>query len=117
MGSSYNLLIEKINEFTRKFYLNKLLRGSIYAAATILSLYLVLFVYMYYAYPSVNTKTVLFFLFVVLALLAIALWIVKPALSYFSLGKTISLEEAANLIGNHFFNVKDRLVNTLQLKE
>jgi hypothetical protein len=116
MASNYNLLVDKINEFTRKFYLNKLLRGSIYAAAAILSLYLVLFVYIYYAYPSVSTKTVLFFLFVLVALFAISYWIVKPALSYLKLGKTLSLEEAADLIGNHFFSVKDQLLNTLQLK-
>lgn len=116
MGSNYDLLIAKINEFTQKFYLNKLLRGSIYAAASILGLYLVLFVVIYYTYPSVTTKTLLFFAFILISLTAIGFWIVKPALSYFKLGKTISIEQASVLIGNHFFNVKDRLLNTLQLK-
>lgn len=116
MGSNYDLLIAKINEFTQKFYLNKLLRGSIYAAASILGLYLVLFVVIYYTYPSVATKTLLFFAFILISLTAIGFWIVKPALSYFKLGKTISIEQASVLIGNHFFNVKDRLLNTLQLK-
>lgn len=116
MGNNYELLLNKINEFTRKFYLHKLLRGSIYAAATILALYLFLFVYVYYAYPSITTKTILFFSFLIIALAALAFWVVKPALAYFKLSKTISLEEAAILIGNHFFNVKDRLLNTLQLK-
>lgn len=116
MGSNYDLLIAKINEFTQKFYLNKLLRGSIYAAATILGLYLILFVVIYYTYPSVTTKTLLFFTFILISLTAIGFWIVKPALSYFKLGKTISIEQASVLIGNHFFNVKDRLINTLQLK-
>ncbi len=117
MGNNYNLLIEKINEFTRKFYLNKLLRGSIYAAALILSLYLCLFIFTYYAYPSIVAKTVLFFSFLILALVAIAIWIIKPALSYFKLNKNLSVEQAADLIGNHFANVKDRLLNTLQLHE
>ena len=116
MGSNYDLLIAKINEFTQKFYLNKLLRGSIYAAATILGLYLILFVVIYYTYPSVTTKTLLFFAFILVSLIAISFWIVKPALSYFKLSKTISVEQASVLIGNHFFNVKDRLLNTLQLK-
>ncbi|MES2446981.1 MAG: hypothetical protein V4546_07350 [Bacteroidota bacterium] len=116
MGSNYDLLIAKINEFTQKFYLNKLLRGSIYAAATILGLYLVLFVLIYYTYPDVTTKTLLFFAFLTISLAAVVFWIVKPALSYFKLGKTISIEKASELIGNHFFNVKDRLLNTLQLK-
>lgn len=116
MGNNYDLLIAKINEFTQKFYLNKLLRGSIYAAATILGLYLILFVFVYYSHPAPAVKTVLFFSFLLISLAAIGLWIVKPALAYFKLSKTISLEQASNLIGNHFFNVKDRLLNTLQLK-
>lgn len=117
MGNNYNLLVAKINEFTRKFYLNKLLRGSIYAAVLILSLYLCLFVWVFYAYPSITVKTLLFFSFVAISLIAVGFWIIKPALAYFKLGKTLSYEQAANLIGNHFFNVKDRLLNTLQLKE
>lgn len=116
MGSSYDLLVDKINEFTRKFYLNKLLRGSIYASASILGLYLMLFVLVYYTHPGVAAKTALFFSFVLLALFIIAFWIVRPGLAYFKLGKTLSLEQAAGLIGDHFFNVKDRLLNTLQLK-
>ena len=117
MGTNYNLLLLKINEFTRKFYLNKLLRGSIYAAALILTLYLFLFIWIFYSYPSIVTKTLLFYSYVAISLIALLFWVVKPALSYFKLSKTLSLEEAANLIGNHFFNVKDRLLNTLQLKE
>lgn len=116
MGNNYDLLLEKINEFTRKFYLNKLLRGSIYAAASILALYLATFLLVYYAQPSIAAKTTLFFVFLLLALAAVGFWIVKPALSYFNIRKGITIEEAASLIGNHFFNVKDRLLNTLQLK-
>lgn len=116
MGSNYELLIAKINEFTRKFYLNQLLRGSIYAAASILGLYLLLFVWTYYTHPSTTTKTSLFFLFLSISVIAIFFWIVKPTLSYFKLNKTLSTEEAAGLIGRHFSSVKDRLLNTLQLQ-
>lgn len=116
MGNSYELLIAKINEFIRKFYLNKLLRGSIYAAAIILALYLCLFVLVYYSNPSTAAKTGLFFSFLAISFVAIGFWIVKPALAYFKLSKTLSVEQAASIIGDHFFNVKDRLLNTLQLK-
>lgn len=116
MASNYDLLIAKINEFTQKFYLNKLLRGSIYATATILGLYLFLFVLIYYTNPSVGIKTVLFFSFLVISLVSIGLWMVKPGLAYFKLSKNISLEQASSLIGVHFFEVKDRLLNTLQLQ-
>ena len=116
MKSNYDLLIAKINEFIRKFYLNKLLRGSIYSAASILALYPFLFVLVYYTHPGTGTKTTLFFSFLFISGLTLAFWVVKPAMAYLRLGKTLSIEQAANLIGNHFFNVKDRLLNTLQLK-
>ena len=116
MGNSYDLLISKINEFTRKFYLNKLLRGSIYAAASILVAYLLLFLFIYYANPGTALKTGLFFSFLTLAFLALSFWVIKPGLAYLKLGKNLSVEQAAKLIGDHFFNVKDKLLNTLQLK-
>ena len=116
MDNSYELLIGKINEFTRKFYLNKLLRGSIYAAASILAAYLFLFLLIYYSNPGTGTKTALFFSFLALSFLAVGFWMIKPGLAYFKLGENLSLEQAATLIGDHFFTVKDKLLNTLQLK-
>ncbi|WP_276091351.1 DUF4175 family protein [Pedobacter sp. JY14-1] len=116
MNSNYDLLIAKINEFTRKFYLNKLLRGMIYTAALLLVVYLVLFVLVFYLAPGTGLKTVMFFAFVLLALGSAWYWIGRPALSFFRLGKRLELEEAAELIGEHFFTVKDKLLNTLQLK-
>ena len=116
MKSNYELLLAKINEFTRKFYLNKLLRGSIYTTASILALYLFGFIMVYYCQPGIFAKTVLFFLFLLLAFTAFGFWIVRPSLFYFNISKGLTPQQAAKLIGDHFFNVKDRLLNALQLK-
>lgn len=116
MNPNYELLIAKINEFTQKFYLNKLLRGSIYTAALLLAVYLLLFVMIYYTHPTAATKTVLFFGYLAVGLLAISVWILRPALAYLKLGKNLSIEQASDIIGGHFLHVKDKLLNTLQLK-
>lgn len=116
MNSNYELLVAKINEFTQKFYLNKLLRGSIYALALLLFLYLMLFLLVYYTQPGTAVKTTLFFGSVLLAVAFIYLLVLKPAFAYFKLSKNLSIEEASAIIGDHFFNVKDKLLNTLQLK-
>ena len=39
------------------------------------------------------------------------------AFQYFRLGQLISHEQAANIIGSHFNNVGDKLLNILQLKQ
>ncbi|HEX8609269.1 MAG TPA: DUF4175 family protein, partial [Pedobacter sp.] len=116
MSSNYDLLVSKINEFTQKFYLNKLLRGTIYALSCMLGLFLLLFLFTYYSNPGIGLKTFLFFSYVCVSGLLIYFWVIVPGLSYLSLRKKLTLDEAAKLIGNHFFNVKDKLLNTLQLK-
>jgi hypothetical protein len=116
MGSNYEILISKINEFRRKFYLNKLLRGIIYTLTLLLSLYLLLFVLIYFLRPAPYIKTILFYAYLSLLSVSAVLGIVKPALAYLSLSKVLSLEESATLIGNHFEPIRDKLLNTLQLK-
>jgi len=116
MGSSYDILISKINEFTRKFYLNKLLRGIIYTLAVFTGIYLLSFLLVYYLQPTPLLKTILFFSSLLLVFLLAAVSIVKPALAYLRLSKTLTIEEAATLIGQHFSPVRDKLLNTLQLK-
>lgn len=116
MDSNYELLISKINEFTRKFYLNKLLRGLIYTLAILIALYLILFILVYYTQPEPLIKTILFYSYLLLLAVCSTIGIIKPALAYFRLSKNITLEESAILIGNHFLQIKDKLLNTLQLK-
>jgi hypothetical protein len=116
MDSNYGILISKINEFRKKFYLNKLLRGIIHTLAVLLTLYLLLFVLVYFIRPVPVIKTIIFFSYLLLLSVSAFVGIIKPALSYLSLRKTLSLEESAAIIGNHFEPIRDKLLNTLQLK-
>ena len=117
MNNSYEILISKINEFTRKFYLNKLLRGTIYTLATLLSTFLLLFVLTYCFNPGIIVKTILFYAYLLFFILSFTGGIIKPALAYFRIIKNMSPKESALLIGAHFSEIRDKLLNTLQLKE
>jgi hypothetical protein len=64
-----------------------------------------------------GTRKVMFFSFIGISLAAIGYWVVLPLMNYFQLGKVISHEQAAQIVGDHFTNVKDKLLNVLQLKE
>ncbi|PWS27898.1 hypothetical protein DHW03_10015 [Pedobacter yonginense] len=116
-GNNYIDLIKKIDEFIRKFYLNKILRGSIYVAAILLGLYLLVFLSLYYLNPSATFKTFVFFTYVLLATILIGLLIIRPLLAMLKLGKHLSFDEASVIIGNHFADIKDKLLNTLQLQQ
>ena len=116
MDNNYEILISKINEFKQRFYLNKLLKGLIYTLALLFALYLLLFLLIYELQPAPLIKTILFFSYLLILLASIAIGIIKPALAYFKLSKSLSLEESAEIIGNHFQPVRDKLLNTIQLK-
>ncbi|MBK7336041.1 MAG: DUF4175 domain-containing protein [Saprospirales bacterium] len=113
---NYQLLIGKLDEFIRKYYLNQLIRGSLYSIALILVLFLGLNFLEYYFYFDATVRKVLFFSFLGISLGSLAYWVVIPGIHYFQLGKLISHEQAAQIIGSHFSDVRDRLLNVLQLK-
>ena len=114
---NYSLLIEKLDAFIRKFYINHLLRGALYTVGTVLGLFILLNLLEYYFYFPTGVRTTMFWGFVGVSALAVWNWVAMPLMHYFHLGKVISREQASLIIGEHFTNVKDKLLNILQLKE
>jgi hypothetical protein len=114
---NYNVLIDKINTFIRKYYLNNLLRGLIFLGAGLFSAYVVITLSEYFGNFNTFFRGVLFYGFILLNLALIG-WLVIPSLmAYLKLGKTLTHDEAAEIIGKHFSDVNDKLLNTLQLKK
>ncbi len=113
---NYRLLVEKLDQFIRKYYINQLIRGSLYSVGLILLLFLGISLLEHYFYFSSGVRRVMFFSFLGISGLALTRWVFLPLLHYFRLGKVISHEQAATIIGNHFTDVKDKLLNILQLK-
>jgi hypothetical protein len=114
---NYSLLIEKLDAFIRKFYINQLLRGALYTVGVVLGLFILLNVMEYYFYFSKGVRAGLFWSFLAVSSVALWRWVALPLLHYFRLGQVISHEQAAQIIGEHFGNVKDKLLNILQLKQ
>ncbi len=117
LTDNYQLLLKKLDEFTRKFYVNQLIRGTIYASALLLAAFLLINLLEYFIYFSTVIRSVLFFGFLGGGSFIIIRWIILPLLHYFRLGKIISHEKAAAIIGEHFQEVQDRLINILQLHQ
>lgn len=113
---NYQLLIEKLDQFIRKYYVNQLIRGTLYSVGLILLLFLIVSTLEYYFYFHSGTRKLMFYSFLGISGAALIGWIIVPLMHYFQLGKVISHEQAADIIGQHFGNVKDKLLNILQLK-
>ncbi len=116
-NNNYDLLIQKLDQFIRKFYVNKLIRGVLYSIGLILFLFILFNVLEYYYYFSKPIRKGLFYSFIGTSAVALSTWVIWPLMKYFSFGKTISHRQAATIVGDHFGDVKDKLLNVLQLKE
>ena len=114
---NYVYLIEKIDGFIRKYYLNKVVKGSIFLASSLFVAYIAVTLAEYFGHFDPIIRSILFYTFIGGNLFVIAAYILIPLLSYFQLGKTLSHEQASAIIGQHFLPVKDKLLNTLQLKK
>ncbi len=116
MTGNYTILINKLDEFIRKYYKNQLIRGGIYVFTALLLAWLAFTSLEYFGHFSTAIRTVLFWTFIVAASISTWRLIIIPLSSLYKLGKVISHEQAASIIGIHFSTVQDKLLNTLQLK-
>jgi hypothetical protein len=114
--SGSNILVLKLDEFIRRFYRNQLIRGSIYATGILLGALLAVVLLEYFGQFSSLIRGVLFFGFLSSAAFVLVRYIAIPLLKLNRIGSVISYEQAASIIGSHFSNVQDKLLNVLQLQ-
>jgi len=117
LANNYKILISKLDEFIRKFYKNQLIKGGIYAIATLLLFYIFLTILEYFAHFGILIRTILFYVYIITNILILIKFVFIPLSKLFKIGTIISHKQAADIIGKHFLDVKDKLLNTLQLKE
>ncbi len=115
-SDNYQLLIAKLDQFIRKFYINGLIRGVLYTVGAVLLLFLAITLAENYFYFDKATRKLLWYSFIGLSVAATSFWVLVPLAHYFRLGKVISHERAAAIIGDHFSGVQDKLLNVLQLQ-
>jgi hypothetical protein len=113
---NYQGLIEKLDVFIRKYYKNQLLRGLIYSVGLVLLFFISITALEYYAHFNTAIRTILFYSFIAATGFVFFKYVATPLSKLYKLGKLITYTDAAEIIGNHFSNVQDKLLNTLQLQ-
>ncbi len=87
-----------------------------YTSGLLVAAFLFLVVAEYFAEFGTTTRTVLFYSFLATSAFVLFKYIAIPVLKLNKLGAVISYDEAANIVGTHFNNINDKLLNTLQLQ-
>ncbi|HET8753305.1 MAG TPA: hypothetical protein VFM59_03010 [Salinimicrobium sp.] len=115
--SSYDLLIEKLEAFIRRFYLNELLKGGILFLSLGLFYFLFTLLIEYFLWLEPSGRQFLFWSFIAVEAGLLVKFIILPLLKLFKLSKGLDFTEASKIIGRHFPEVNDKLLNVLQLKQ
>jgi len=111
-----NILIQKLDEFIRRYYKNQLIKGAIYAGGILLAAFLSVVFLEYFGEFNTPIRAILFFGFLGASTYVTIKLIVIPLLKLNKIGSIISYDQAASIIGNHFVSVQDKLLNVLQLQ-
>jgi len=111
----FNKIQNKLEGFIKKYYFNELIKGAIlFFSLGLLYFLLTLFVE-HFLWLNESYRTILFWLFIVVELGLIFMFIAIPIAKLFNLKKGINYADASKLIGKHFPEVGDKLLNVLQL--
>ena len=108
-------VIKGLQEFKRKYYINELIKGVILFLAVGALYFIIISVVENFLWLNKKGRLFLFWVFISVEILLFLRFVVFPILKMLRLRKGISMENASKIIGNHFPDVDDKLLNLLQL--
>jgi hypothetical protein len=114
---NYRLIEKKLEAFIRKYYLNELLRGAIAFVTIGLAYFLITVSFEYFFWLGTTLRSILFWLFIIVEAALFLRFIALPLTRLLKLSKGIDYFQASEIIGKHFPEVDDKLLNIIQLKQ
>ncbi|MBD0723618.1 hypothetical protein B6A10_00325 [Flavobacterium sp. L1I52] len=112
-----NFIYQKLEAFIRKYYLNELIRGMFFFIGLGLLYFLFTLFIEYFLWLKPFGRTILFWTFVGVEAFLLFRFILFPIFKLLKFKKGIDYNEASAIIGNHFVEVKDKLLNFIQLSD
>ena len=115
---SYNqILVKKIESFIKKFYLNKLIQGALIGTVMLILFFLIFNGIEYFSWFPAKTRLILFITATAVFSIIFIFYFIIPSINLIRFRKKMSDKEAAVIIGKFFPEIKDKLLNTLQLTD
>lgn len=110
-----NVLLDKIESFIKKFYLNKLIQGGLIGSVLLIISFLIINGIEYFSWSSGKIRLILLISLITLFSIVICFYFIIPLFNLIRFRKKMTNEQAAVLIGKFFPEIKDKLLNTIQL--
>ena len=116
MPTDYNLVLSKVKSFIQKYYINELIKGFLIFLAIGFLYFISLLLLENFLWMSTRIRSVLFWTFIVVSIYLFIRFIGIPLSKLAKFGNHLSPIEASKIIGTHFPEIDDQLINLLQLK-
>jgi hypothetical protein len=117
MLKSQHVIYDKLEAFIKKYYTNELIKGSLFFIGLGLIYFLLTLFIEYFLWLKPSYRTFLFVLFIIVEAFLFFRFIMIPIFKLFKLKSGIDYKEASAIIGTHFSEVQDKLINFLQLSQ
>jgi len=117
MTENFNILVNKLNSFKLKYYSYQLLKGLVLSAIVLILLYTTYSVVEYFVYLSSELRKIIFYGLIVFSSLLLLQFIGLPILRLLHILKPIDLKSSTVLIQKHFGDIKDKLLNIIELAD
>lgn len=111
-----DIILQKIDAFIRKYYKSRMIKGCICVVSLLLAVFLVIALAEHFGYFSTAVRTVIFWTYILATAFFVGFYILVPFAKMHKIGSRISREQAALIIGEHFPEIGDKLLNLLQLQ-
>jgi len=112
----YQHIHDKLKAFIKRYYTNEIIKGAIFFLSFGLLYLFFTLIIEYFLWLEPFSRTLLFWLFVVIEFVLLFRFILIPIFKLIGIRKGISDTQASRIIGKHFQEVDDKLINIIQLK-
>jgi len=117
MSNNFTVIQQKLKEFISRYYENELIKGLILFFSFGLLYFIITLFIEYFFWLAPKARIVLFFSFILVELVLLIKFIAIPISKLFGFQKGITLSQASKIIGRHFPEIDDKLLNVLQLSK
>ncbi|MGM0565755.1 MAG: hypothetical protein ACQESX_03250 [Bacteroidota bacterium] len=115
--SAEHSIKENLARYIRKYYRNEILKGSIISSGFLIIMALLIILPEWFLFNPGNVRMVFLIVFMIAAALILSVFVIKPLMKLLKFRNGLSYEQAAILIGKHFPEINDKLLNLLQLEK
>lgn len=115
--NAYSQLLQKLDAFINRYYLNQVIRGLLLVSTLLLGTYLLVASTAFYVQLQSWARALLFYLFIGTNTWLLVSWVILPGMRMQRWVKRMTYRESAALIGKSMPEVSDKLLNTIELHD